>query len=264
MRKFDNEEEFWRRLLTGENPSVPMRHARRVFGWFSAHQRCKVCNIPFDGRSSVPLRLIWGGQSKLSPHFCSKCETFAGQHIGGAEIEMTMFFADVRNSTTIAEGMSPGDFARLMNRFYKISTDALVASGGWIDKFVGDAVVGLFVPGFAGSDHASRAIVAAQKIIKAVADNGQNVASLPVGIGIHTGPAFMGAVGTEGITDITALGDNVNITARLASVADAGEIIISDDACKAARIDASRLDHRKLTLRGKREAIDVRVMRPQP
>ena len=263
MPKFETEEEFWRGVLTGENPAVPMRHARRFFGWFSAHTRCKACNIPFDGKLSVPLRLVWGGQSSLSPYFCKRCETYAGRHIGGAEIVMTMFFADVRNSTAMAEGMSPADFTRLMNRFYKISTEAIVTSDGWIDKFVGDAVVGLFVPGFAGSDHASRAIEAAQKIFKAIGYYGHDVARFPVGIGIHTGPAFMGAVGTEGITDITALGDNVNITARLASAADAGEIIISDDACKAADVNTSNLDHRKLNLRGKSEAIDVRVLGPQ-
>jgi adenylate cyclase len=82
-----------------------------------------------------------------------------------------------------------------------------------------------------------------------------------VGIGVHTGLAFVGVVGDESSTaDFTALGDNVNITARLASEAGPGEILISDTAFSAAKLDLGELEHRQLELKGKSEPIGVHVL----
>jgi adenylate cyclase len=83
-----------------------------------------------------------------------------------------------------------------------------------------------------------------------------------VGIGVHTGTAFVGVVGDESTTaDFTALGDNVNITARLASEAGTGEILISESAYTAANIQFGNLEHRQLDLKGKSEPIGVYVLR---
>jgi len=84
----------------------------------------------------------------------------------------------------------------------------------------------------------------------------------PVGIGVHTGSAYVGVVGDEDSpADFTALGDNVNITARLASEAGAGEILISDAAYTAARLSAGVPERRQMQLKGKSEPIGVRVLR---
>jgi adenylate cyclase len=83
-----------------------------------------------------------------------------------------------------------------------------------------------------------------------------------VGVGIYTGSAFVGVVGNEASTmDFTALGDNVNITARLASEARPGEILISDASCSAAHLHLEGLEHRQLELKGKSESIGVYVLR---
>jgi adenylate cyclase len=89
---------------------------------------------------------------------------------------------------------------------------------------------------------------------------------LPIGVGVHTGAAFFGTVtGAEGtFSDFTALGDNVNIAARLASNAGPGEALISDAACAAAGLDLGRLERRQLDLKGKSEPVGVCVMRAAP
>ena len=208
------------------------------------------------------MRVIGRPQSKKNPRYCEPC---AFQDAGGAEVEISMLFADIRGSTTIAESMSPAEFTKLISGFYEVATDVLVRSDAFIDRLVGDEVIGLFVPGFAGKEHAKRAIQAAQQLVYRLERGSAGKRELPIGVGVHTGIAFVGVVqgAEEGISDFTALGDNVNITARLASQAAAGEILISDAAYQAANPDFENLEERSLMLKGKSEAIKVHVLKSQ-
>jgi adenylate cyclase len=207
------------------------------------------------------MRLAGREQSRFNPRFCVACERF--EHPGGAEVPLTMLFADVRGSTALAEQMSALDYSRLINRFYSLATDVLVRSDALVDRLVGDQAVGLYFPGFAGQEHPRRAIQAAQAILEQTGHGENNGPWLPVGIGVHTGPAYVGIVGGEegNPQDFTALGDNVNITARLASQAGPGEILISEAAYTAAGLDLGELEIRQLRLKGKSEPIGVRVWR---
>ena len=187
---------------------------------------------------------------------------FAQKYPGGTEVELSMLFVDARGSTSMAERMRAADFSRLMDRFYKAATDALIRTDAFIDKLVGDEVIGLYFPLFTGQNHAGAAVRAAQTLLR-VTGHGDNAGPwLPIGVGVHTGIAFVGTVsGAEGtVTDITALGDNVNITARLASKAGPGEALISDVTYAAAGLNLD-LEHRQLELKGKSELVGVRVFR---
>ena len=135
---------------------------------------------------------------------------------------MTMLFADVRGSTSLAEKMSTNEFSKLMNRFYDATIDTLVRADALIDKLVGDEVVAFFVPGYAGKDHARKAVAAGQALLRATGHGEPGGPWVPIGVGIHTGLAWMGSIpGANGAAaDFTALGDNVNIAARLTSNAD--------------------------------------------
>src|SRR5262249_55990662 len=156
-------------------------------------------------------------RSNKNPNVCNHCEQFALKNPGGAEIELSMLFADVRGSTSLAEKMSPSEFSQLLNRFYRVANKVFVRTDAMIDKLVGDEVIGLYIPGLAGKDHARLAIQAAQELLHETGHSGSGEPWLPVGVGVHTGTAFVGAVGSaDAFTDFTALGDNVNITARLA------------------------------------------------
>lgn len=208
------------------------------------------------------MRMMGRPQSKKNPRYCEPC---AFQDTGGAEVEISMLFADVRGSTTLAESMSPAQFTKLIGGFYNVATDVLVRADALIDRLVGDEVIGLFIPAFAGQEHPRRAVEAAQELLRRLDEVSSGKPHLPVGVGVHTGVAFVGVVqgAEEGIRDFTALGDNVNITARLASQAKAGEILVSDAAYLAAGLEPGDLEKRSLMLKGRSEPITVHVMPTQ-
>jgi len=202
-------------------------------------------------------------KSTKNPRYCADCHGFTTQFPGGAEIELTMLFVDVRGSTTIAETMNNTEFSNLMNRFYEAAINVLVREDAFIDKLVGDEVTALFIPGFAGRDHAQKAVEAGQNLLRVTGYGKSGGPWVPIGVGIHTGLAWVGSiVGASGAgADFTALGDNVNIAARLASKAGAGEVLISEAAYNASSLDLGKLEQRQLELKGKSELIGVHVMR---
>ncbi|NOH02132.1 MAG: adenylate/guanylate cyclase domain-containing protein [Chloroflexi bacterium] len=193
----------------------------------------------------------------LNPRFCNYCDDFANKHRGGHEVEMSMLFADVRGSTALSERMSPTEFSRLINRFFVEASGAIIREDGLLEKLAGDAVAAFWGSGIAGPNYVSRTIRAAQDIQKIMRE--QNI---PVGVGVHAGVAYFGAMGSEdGLVNISAIGDEVNLAARLASKAAAGEIILSERALAKAGMDGNALEARRLELKGISEPVPVRVMR---
>jgi adenylate cyclase len=219
--------------------------------------RCKFCHSPFDGTGGLMMRTLFGRkQSSLNPHFCNICEEFAKKTPGGAEVEMSMLFVDVRGSTALSEQMSVTEFRNLINRFFVESTKAIAKEDGLLEKLAGDAVAAFWGAGFAGPKYVARTIHTAHKIQQAM--GGQKI---PVGIGVHAGVAYFGAMGAaDGLVNISAIGDEVNTAARLASKAAAGEIIVSERALEQAGINGTELESRRLELKGIREPVMVRVM----
>jgi len=251
-------EEEWYKMLTEGEP-VP-RRVYHLHGLLPSDPRCKLCGSPFKGWGGFIMHLMGRDQSRYNPRFCQKCEVY--EHPGGAEVVLTMLFADVRGSTTLAEQMNARDFSRLINRFYNVATHVLIQSDAMVDRLMGDEAIGLYIPGFAGPEHPRRAIEAAQELLRLTGHRDANGPWLPVGIGVHTGRAYVGVVGGEDSTaDFTALGDNVNITARLASEAGAGEILISEASYAAANLNREDLERRHMALKGKSEPIGVRILR---
>jgi len=260
MVKNEAANKMWRDALTGGEPLLGRMH--HVLGLIPSNPRCKICHAPFQGFGAPLMRLIGKRRSKKNPHFCSVCETYASTNQGGAEIELTMLFVDVRGSTSLAEKMNATEFSQLMNRFYEEAINVLVQSDALIDKLVGDEVTALFIPGFAGRDHAHHAVEAGHALLHSMGYGQPGGAWVPIGVGIHTGIAWVGSISgaASDSMDFTALGDNVNIAARLASKAGAGEVLISDATCNAAKIDTKDLEKRELELKGKSELVSVRVL----
>jgi adenylate cyclase len=234
------------------------KRLRRLFRMLPHDPRCKFCNAPFQGAGATIVRTLFGKQrSMLNPRFCNMCDVASRQFPGGAEVEMAMLFADVRGSTAISETMNSTEFSRLINRFYTHSTKVIIEEDGLVEKLAGDAVAAFWGAGFAGPNYVQRTVNAAQKLSRIMARQ-----EIPVGIGVHSGRAYFGAMGTaDGLTDISAIGEEVNTAARLASKAAAGEIIISEQALKEAGIDGSNLESRSLELKGISEPFLVRVKR---
>ena len=248
--------EIWRAILMGE--ARGLEWTKKLVGWIPAGPRCKLCLAPLKAPGSVILRPFGFGPSALNRRLCRACFKQIDKLPGGAEVELSLLFADVRGSTGLAERMPAHEFSRLISRFYGAAGRVVDNWNGLIDKFVGDEVVALFIPGFAGEDHASRAVGAARELLRETGNDGTDP-WVPIGAGVHTGVAFVGSVGEGDDCDFTAVGDAVNTAARLASSAASGEILVSTAALAASGLDSSGLETRTLTLRGRDETVDAVV-----
>lgn len=249
-------EDFWREFLTKGDPRE--RRLRRIFNRLPHGPRCQMCAAPFEGIGAPVMRMIGKRRSEWNPGMCTSCNEFMASHHGGAEIEATFLFADVRGSTALAERIGSTAFRGLLDHFYSTASAVVFDHDGMVDKFVGDELVSMFFPLLTGERHAARAIEAARALL--VSTGHSATPSVPLGAGVHTGSAWVGAVGEGAHTEITALGDAVNTTARLASVARAGEILVTTSAADAAELDPS-LERRSIELKGKEQPTEVVVLR---
>lgn len=256
----ETSEELWHQALTGLPPEAV--RIRRLFSRLPGGPRCKNCAAPFAGPGAVVARGMGFRRWRRNPKFCNQCiGRIEARGVGGAELEISMLFADIRGSTTLAETMTASQFASVLDSFYAASVDVLVREDAIVDKFVGDEVVALFVPAFATGDHAAHAIRAAHELLKATGHGQGDDPWVPVGAGVHTGVAYVGSVGAEGqVTDITALGDAVNTTARLASTAKQGQALVTKPAAAAAHFDVKGLESQRLELKGKAKEVEVFVL----
>ncbi len=255
MSQKQSQEEMWRAVLTGQVPGL--RRMQSVFKRLPSEPRCKFCYAPFGKPGNLLLRALGAKPSPLNRRLCTWCIKKAHKHPGGAEVEISALFADVRGSTGLAEHAAPGDFGQLLARFYGTAARVVDRRDGIVDKFVGDEAVALFIPGFAGEDHAARAIAAARDLLQETGHDG--TPWIPLGVGVHTGASFVGYVGEGDALDFTAVGDTVNTAARLMGAAGPGEILVSDQAATAAGLDTSGLEHRVLELRGREQTVGAWV-----
>jgi adenylate cyclase len=256
---------LWHSYLTGDHSHLDaqVRMVRRLFKRLPSAPRCRVCNAPFQGLGGrvVSLFGFGAGRSSFNPSLCDRCEKLVKHYQVGTEVPMTLLFADVRGSTTLAEEIGASAFHRLINRFYTASTEILVHSNALIEKLIGDEVGGLYVPGIAGPDHARIAIHAARDLLMATGHADPGGPWIQVGAGVHTGTGYVGAVGSsQVVSDIAVLGDVANTTARLASQAGAGEILVSEETCQAADLNLGHCETRLLQLKGRSQAVPVRVI----
>ena len=249
-------EEGWRQVLT-ESGFAPQA---RLFRRLPSNPRCPLCKAPYGLPFGPILHLFGFGRSKRYPQLCNPCFTQMERHRGGAEVPITVLFADVRGSTGMAERSSASDFSALLARFYEQVTEAVRDEGGIIDKFLGDGVMALFLPSFTDGQHAARGLNAARRILRN--------AELPIGIGLNTGQAFTGFLGpTAEVTGFSAVGDAVNVAHRLGEAAAAGELIVGDDDLPATGPAAGvgeSWEMRELKVKGRDQAVRVWSLRLAP
>ncbi|MGH2382492.1 MAG: adenylate/guanylate cyclase domain-containing protein [Candidatus Limnocylindria bacterium] len=218
-----------------------------------------MCTRPFGAPGGPIMRLIGLGPWPGNPKYCAGCFKDLYRKREGAEIECTLLFADIRGSTQLGESMPSADFRALMDRFYTTAAEILVEHEAIVDKFVGDEVIGIFVPALTDGNHASQAIDAGMDLLRATGHE-TDTPWAPIGIGVNTGQAYVGAVGTADHVEFTALGDPVNVTARLSSLAAVGEILVTEATGRAADLTTADVERRHLDLRGRKEATDVLVL----
>lgn len=254
----DNNER-WKSVLTGRMSGL--RVTRRIFGHIPSAPRCKLCASPFGKPGSGFMRLMGKTRWELNPWLCTVCARSLGKNVGGAEVVISLLFADLRGSTTIAEQIPAAEFARLLNRFYDTVAAVVDRNDGLVDKLIGDGVMGLFIPAFSSdADHARHAIEAGRELLEKLGTTTEGQREIPVGVGVHTGLAFVGVVGSGKVLDFTAVGDATNAASRLGSSAAAGELLVSKEAADTGRLAVVGFERRVLELKGRTEPLEVYVL----
>jgi adenylate cyclase len=243
----------WQALLVDGHE--PLRKAQRLFRRLPHDPRCKLCQNPFGGVGGRLFALIGRRPSRKNPNLCQFC--FDHLPPGGIEIDIGVVFADVRASTSLAEHSGATEFARRLNDFYATATDVLIAHDAIIDKLIGDEVMALFIPGIAGPDYRRKAALGALGLASKVAD-------LPVGVAVTAGTAFVGNVGSGTVLDFTALGDAVNVGARLQAAASPGEVVLSSELYRLVSDEFPGARSDRLVVRGRTEPVDVDILKVAP
>jgi adenylate cyclase len=229
----------------------PLKIAQRIFRRLPHDPRCKLCQNPFGGVGGKVVGLLGRKPSRKSPNLCQYC--FDHLPTGGIEIDIGVVFADVRASTALGERSDATTFAERLNEFYATATKVLIHNDGIVDKLIGDEVMGLFIQGVAGPEYRRKTALAALGLASEVAE-------LPLGVAANAGVAFVGNVGSGSVLDFTALGDAVNVGARLQAHASPGEVVLA--ASLYPLIEAAYPGGRpdQVAIRGRDQSVDVVVL----
>ncbi len=189
-------DEVWYWYLTGKNKvGFPKEFLRdlnrlgRLFGMLPGKSRCVECNVPLDGAGAWVMKPFGYGPSVLTPRLCNGCEKMILSTEGGAEVGLSLLFADIRGSTPMAAQKGAMEYKDFIQRFYKTSVQILIEHNALVNRLVGDQVIGLFTPRFAGANHAAVAIEAAVELLRLT---GHTDPERPLGSGGHRCPHGFG------------------------------------------------------------------------
>jgi len=154
--------------------------------------------------------------------------------LGGVRQRITVLFADVRGFTTLSEVSSPELIVNLLNRYFTLVSEIIFKHGGTLDKYIGDGLLALFGAPYTGALDTVKAVRAAIEMQRAMITFNrtlvaENLPEISLGIGINTGPAIVGYIGSESRLDYTAIGDTVNTASRLEGIARPNQIIVSEN-----------------------------------
>ncbi len=185
-----------------------------------------VCGTLLSGPGAVVLRLVGIARSRGNPNLCTRCNT----HVeSGRILEVTVLFADLSGFTALTHELGPERAHVVVDAFLTRASQAIVSHDGYVDKFIGDAVMAVFNAPIPRPDHAAEAFRSAVEIQAAMP--GLSLAlgrPLEATVGIARGYARVGASGGRGASDHTLLGDVVNLAARLQSAARPGDIVVDE------------------------------------
>jgi adenylate cyclase len=193
-----------------------------------------VIKLTFEQRQTARIRATFGRY--VSPQILQYILANPDKvHLGGERRDLTILFSDIRGFTTISEGSEPEQVVEMLNEYLTRMVEILLAHGGTLDKFIGDAVMGFWNAPTADPEHARHAVACALEMIEETARirerwEKEGKASIRIGIGVNTGDAVVGNIGAEKVFSYTVIGDAVNLASRLEGKnKDYGtEIIISE------------------------------------
>jgi adenylate cyclase len=186
----------------------------------------------------------------------------------GGERYVAILFADLRGFTSISEGKLPYDVVFLLNRYFRATGHAIEVAGGRLDKFIGDGVMAIFGLDVEAQSACRQALEAARRMSVALDELNEALSGdldqpLRIGIGLHSGPSIVGEMGYERATQLTAIGDTVNIASRLEAMTKefAVELVVSQELLDRAGVSLADAPHHDVEIRGRQERLDVRAVK---
>lgn len=216
-------------------------------------RQCLVCGLPLAGAVGSFLRWFGIRRSSRNPNCCTRCNTHVED---GALVEITMVFADLSSFTELTNKMGASSTFDLVDQYLRLAAEILARHGAFIDKYIGDAVMAFFNVPIKRPDHARLAVAAAQELQKKIPVFSERLGvRLQCSIGIATGFARVGRLGSDDVKDYTAIGAVVNQAARLQSQAQAGEILITEEVYRRIAGEYPDLPREDLALKGFHEVI---------
>lgn len=169
--------------------------------------------------------------------------------LGGVNQKITVLFADIRGFTAVSENANPEKIVGLLNRYFSAMTEIIFEHGGTLDKYIGDGLMALFGAPTASEEDALNAVKAAVTMQKRLATLNEELRAegfpqVSIGIGLHTGEATVGYIGSDKRSEYTAIGDTVNLASRLESNAAGGQILMTEATAEASgnRIPVTALE----------------------
>ncbi len=250
-------EELWKTIFEAGHPDLLKQHW--LHRKLPTHPRCRLCMVPFKGIGGWFMRLKGKTRNSRNPNYCNACDSFMQAYPGGAEVEMSLLYVDIRQSTEYAAGHEPNEVSARVNHFLNQATHIITEHDGFITAFYGDCVVGVWPPGFCGQDHAAKAQQAAIELVTNKHIAGREDQVIPVGVGVHTGKVFIGTVSAlqDTFRDVSVFGSNVNLTARLASNAAPNQALATAETIRAGGRNLADYQSRALELKGFDEPVDA-------
>ena len=181
--------------------------------------------------------------------------------LGGTIFDVTVLFADLRGFTSYTELGSPAEVVAMLNRYFGAVVPLILEQGGTVDKFVGDAMMAVWGAPSRQPDHAvrgARTALAMQAAVNRVAEKNPDFPRFR--IGLNSGPALVGNIGSDQIRNFTAIGDTVNVAARLQETAQPGEVVIGPGTRQAIRHQAVLRPLGPVRVRGKVDPVEAYVL----
>ena len=206
----------------------------------------------------------------VSPQVMGRIKAQHGQALLPASSRVaSVFFADIRGFTSMSEKLPAEDVVRVLNRYFERAVDVIAAHEGYLNKFIGDAVVVVFNGPIDQPDHAARAVRCANALLERLEEMNQRgafpeVGRLEVGIGVATGPMVAGNIGGSRQMEYTVIGDTVNLASRLCGQAPAGEVWVNQ-ACKDGLSEGAFHEALEpISVKGKEKPVAVFRVWPRP
>jgi class 3 adenylate cyclase len=216
---------------------------------------CLVCGTTLEGPLGLLFHLFGITRSTRNPNVCNRCDAHMQE---GRVIELSVIFADLTGFTAMTNRLGPERSYEVVDAFFKMANEVLIRNDAFIDKYIGDAVMAIFNAPIPNAKHARGATTAALEILEGLQGVSQSLGlDLQARVGVATGFARVGRLGSADRKDYTAIGDVVNLASRLEAFARPGEVVVDGKAFAQVVEDYPDLTSEEVNVRGFAEPVEI-------